>query len=115
MTSEVNKFYPVADAASLAPGAGRTVFLRGREFALFHLDGAFHAIDNECPHRGGPLGAGTLDRGHVHCPLHGWAFDPKTGECATKLGCAIKTYPTRVENGEVFLCPSPIPIPVTNL
>ena len=115
MTSELYNFYPVADTASLAPGAGRTVFLRGREFALFHIDGAFFAIDNECPHRGGPLGAGTLDRGHVHCPLHGWAFDPKTGECATKLGCEIKIYPTRVENGEVFLCPIPIPIPVTNL
>lgn len=108
MTDELSTFYPVAAAASLAPGEGRTVFLRGREFALFHLDSGFHAIDNECPHRGGPLGAGTLVVGKVHCPLHGWAFDPRTGECATKLGCAIKTYPTRIENGEVLLCPIPI-------
>jgi nitrite reductase/ring-hydroxylating ferredoxin subunit len=109
MTAGLNSYYPVAAAASLAPGEGRTVHLRGREYALFNLGGAFHAMDNECPHRGGPLGAGTLDEGRVHCPLHGWAFDPKTGECTTKLGCAINIYPTRIENGEVSLCPIPNP------
>lgn len=101
------RFYPVAEAASLSPGQGRTVFLRGREYALFNVDGQFHAIDNECPHRGAPLGAGTLEQGRVHCPLHGWSFDPKTGACATRLGCDLKTYPTRIESGEVFLCPQP--------
>ena len=109
MTSELNTFFPVASAASFAPGEGRTVFLRGREYALFNLGDGLYAMDNECPHRGGPLGGGVLESGQVHCPLHGWAFDPKTGECGTKLGCTIKTYPVRVEGGEVFLCPSPIP------
>ena len=54
------------------------------------------------------VGAGLLENGKVHCPLHGWAFDPRTGVCETKLGCEIKTYPTKIENGEVFLCPQPI-------
>lgn len=102
------QFFPVADAASLVPGTGRTVFLRGREYALFNLEGEFCAIDNECPHRGGPLGAGLLENGKVHCPLHGWAFDARTGACETKLGCEIKTYPTKYENGEIFLCPQSI-------
>jgi len=103
-----DSFFSVAELASLPPGAGRTVFLRGREYAVFNVDGELHAIDNECPHRGAPLGAGLLENGRVHCPLHGWAFDPKTGACETRLGCEIKTYPTRIENGEVFLCPQPI-------
>jgi nitrite reductase (NADH) small subunit len=103
------EFFPVAEAVSLAPGEGRTVHLRGREYALFNLDGEFHAIDNECPHRGAQLGAGTLDQGKVHCPLHGWAFDPRTGACVTRLGCDVRHYPTRVEGGEVLLCPQPDP------
>lgn len=104
-----DRFFPVADAASLRPGEGRTVFLCGREYALFNVAGEFHAIDNECPHRGAPLGAGLLENGKVYCPLHGWSFDPKTGACETRLGCEIRTYPTRTENGEVFLCPRPNP------
>ncbi len=103
------EFFPIAEAASIAPGEGRTVHLRGREYAVFNLDGEFHAIDNECPHRGAPLGAGTLDHGKVHCPLHGWAFDPRTGACETRLGCDVRHYPTRVEAGEVLLCPQPDP------
>ncbi len=108
MSAPSDSYFSVADAASLPPGQGRTVFLRGREYALFNVNGELHAIDNECPHRGAPLGAGLLENGKVHCPLHGWAFDPKTGACETKLGCEIKTYPTKIENGAVFLCPQPI-------
>jgi nitrite reductase/ring-hydroxylating ferredoxin subunit len=103
----MNEFFPVAEAASLPPGEGRTVHLRGRDYALFNLGGEFHAIDNECPHRGAPLGGGTLENGIVHCPLHGWAFDPKTGDCRTKLGCSINSYPVKIEAGEVLLCPVP--------
>lgn len=109
MNDSSEAYFPVAAVDSLAPGEGRTVFLRGREYALFNVDGRFHAIDNECPHRGGPLGAGGLDHGKVHCPLHGWAFDPRTGVCVTRLGCDVKSYPTKTENGEVYLCPQPIP------
>jgi nitrite reductase/ring-hydroxylating ferredoxin subunit len=107
MSDSSERFFPVAEAASLPAGQGRTVFLRGREYALFNLDGEYHAIDNDCPHRGAPLGAGTIDQGLLHCPLHGWAFDPKTGRCETRLGCDLKSYPTKIEGGEVLLCPLP--------
>lgn len=109
MNTTTESYFPVAAADSLSPGEGRTVFLRGREYALFNLDGEFHAIDNECPHRGAPLGAGNLENGKVHCPLHGWTFDAKTGACVTRLGCDVKSYPTKIEDGEVYLCPQPKP------
>jgi nitrite reductase/ring-hydroxylating ferredoxin subunit len=102
-------FHPVAEAASIPSGQGRTVHLRGREYAVFNVDGKFYAVDNECPHRGGPLGAGVLEKGRIHCPLHGWAFDPKTGACETRMGCDLKSYPTRTRDGEVFVCPQPNP------
>lgn len=109
MNDPVTQFHPVAEAASLPPGEGRTVFLRGREYALFNLDGEFHAIDNECPHRGAPLGAGKLENGRVYCPLHGWVFNAKSGACESRLGCDVRSYPTKLENGEVYLCPVPHP------
>ncbi len=108
MSGADKTFFPVAEVSSLSPGSGRTVFLRGREYALFNLDGEFHALDNECPHRGAPLGAGLLENGKIHCPLHGWTFDAKTGACESRLGCEVRAYPTKVEGGEVFLSPLPI-------
>ena len=46
-------FVQVAEAASLSAGTGTTVTVNGRDYALFHLDGEFFCIDNECPHRDG--------------------------------------------------------------
>ena len=63
-----------------------------------------YAIDDRCPHRGGPLGAGTLENGEVVCPLHGWAFDLKTGACRSGPDRPVKTYPVRVVDGQVEIC-----------
>lgn len=101
-------FVPVADANSLPPGQGRTVNVRGREIAVYNVDGRFYAMDDACPHRGGPLGAGCLESGHVFCPLHGWEFDVKTGVCVNNPERPVNTYPTRVEDGQVQICISPV-------
>jgi len=93
----VSEFVPVAEVSSLPPGEGRTVHVKGREFALYNVDGKFlRALDDECPHKGGPLGAGMLDQGKIVCPLHGWAFDPESGTCDVRSDKIVKTYPTRV-------------------
>jgi NAD(P)H-dependent nitrite reductase small subunit len=98
----VSEFVAVAEASSLADGHGRTVFVKGRPLAVYRLsDGEFCAIADECPHRGGPLGAGHLKDGQVFCPLHGWAFDVKTGVCLTRPDRPVKTYRTRVVDGQV--------------
>jgi len=97
-------FYPVADVASLPPGQGRSVHVRGREFALYNLDGQFYALDDQCPHRGAPLGAGVLENGCVYCPLHGWGFDLRTGACHNNPERPVRTYPTRIVAGQVEIC-----------
>ena len=100
-------YVPVAPVDSLPPGQGRTVEHRGRRFALWNLDGRFYAIDDDCPHRGGPLGAGILDQGLVHCPLHGWAFDPRTGACTSNPARPVACHDTKVENGQVWIALPP--------
>jgi thiamine pyrophosphate-dependent acetolactate synthase large subunit-like protein/nitrite reductase/ring-hydroxylating ferredoxin subunit len=52
--------------------------------ALTNIDGEFTAMDNRCPHQGGPLGEGSIEVDNdgqcmLRCPWHGWDFDPKTG------------------------------------
>jgi hypothetical protein len=41
--------------------------------------GTYGALDNKCPHQGGPLGEGSIENGLLRCPWHGWDFDPLTG------------------------------------
>jgi len=98
MTTE---YVTVAEVASLPPGQGRTVHVSGREYSLWNLDGQFYCLDDECPHRGASLGAGMLDGPEAVCPLHGWAFDVRTGQCALRPDRPAHTYPTRVQDGQV--------------
>lgn len=97
----MSEFVAVAAVSSLPPGKGRTIHLRGKEYALWNLDGEFYCLDDRCPHRGGPLGAGVLEGAEVFCPLHAWGFDVRTGECATRKDRPVKTYPTRIKDGQV--------------
>ena len=72
-------FVSVAKVAEIPPGTGRTVEVKGIWIALFNVDGIFYAVDNTCPHAGGPLGEGKLAEAIVECPWHGWRFDLRTG------------------------------------
>ena len=90
-------------ASAVEAGKSLVVDIEGRAVALFNAGGRFFAIDNICPHRGGPLGEGSLDGTQVTCPWHAWVFDLKTGACDQDETFKQKTYPVKVEAGEIFL------------
>ena len=100
----MSEFVPVADVASMPEGHGRTVHVKGREFAIYNCGGEFFAIDNQCTHKGAPLGSGMLDGYKVVCPLHGWEFDVRTGTCLVREDRPVKSYPTRVRDGQIEIC-----------
>lgn len=96
-------FLPVLDVAALPPGKAETVLLAGQRIAVFNVGGEFYALDDECPHRGGPLGAGWVDADvcQVACPLHGWVFDVRTGACLTVPARPVRSHPVRVVDGKI--------------
>jgi NAD(P)H-dependent nitrite reductase small subunit len=96
-------FVKVAKSADLPRGTGKTVEAGGREIALFNVDGTFHAVDNACKHRGGPLGEGELDGKVVTCPLHAWTYDVTTGECFDDPSCHVDRFPVKVEGDDVLI------------
>jgi nitrite reductase (NADH) small subunit/3-phenylpropionate/trans-cinnamate dioxygenase ferredoxin subunit len=69
--------------------------------ALFNVDGAFHAIDNSCPHAGAPIGVRRFDGRIVTCLYHGMRFDVTTGECPDATGWCAEKYEVRV-HGDVI-------------
>jgi thiamine pyrophosphate-dependent acetolactate synthase large subunit-like protein/nitrite reductase/ring-hydroxylating ferredoxin subunit len=86
MTDKNNKleWHLIAAVDELPEGRVKTVTAGTHSMALTHIDGKYHAMDNRCPHQGGPLGEGSIEKGKdgecmLRCPWHGWDFDPKTG------------------------------------
>ena len=78
-------WYKVADNGELAADRVKSVTAGTRSVCLVHYQGQYAAMDNHCPHQGGPLGEGSIERGvddkcWIRCPWHGWDFDPLTGE-----------------------------------
>jgi len=96
-------YVKVAQEGDLEAGVGKVVEVSGREYALFNIDGEYFCIDNACPHAGGPLGEGTVDRGAVMCPWHCWYFDVKTGDGLYGLGIGVGKYTCKVEDGSIFI------------
>ena len=94
-------FVRVASTADVKPGQAVVVEVNGKTLAVFNVDGAFHAIDNTCVHRGGPLGEGDVHGKVVACPWHGWQFDVTTGECVKNPSAKVEVYQVKVEGDEI--------------
>ena len=73
-------FVRIAAAAEIPPGAGRAFALGRYEIAVFNVGGAYYALENTCPHPGGPIADGWLEGAEVTCPWHGWCFDVRSGK-----------------------------------
>lgn len=84
-----------------------------RQIALFKIDGRAFAIDNRCPHEGYPLAAGTISSDCVlTCNWHNWKFRLEDGKC-TMGGDNVRSYPTRLEGGDVWVDLTPAPLEET--
>ncbi len=75
----------VAERDELDEGRVKSVTAGSLSLALVHFKGQYAAMDNHCPHQGGPLGEGSIEKGvegqcWLRCPWHGWDFDPLTGK-----------------------------------
>ena len=78
-------WHKVATVGEVAEGRVKSVTAGTQSIALVHFDGQWSAMDNKCPHQGGPLGEGSIEKGlegqcWLRCPWHGWDFDPLTGK-----------------------------------
>ena len=82
--------------------AGKLVEAGGQSIAIFTLGGTYYAIENTCPHRGGPLAEGMMAGEEVICPWHGSRFHIKTGAVVTPPAQrGVKSFPVRVTGDDV--------------
>jgi nitrite reductase/ring-hydroxylating ferredoxin subunit len=97
-------FRRVAGINDVPDGKRIVVEVDNKRIAVFNVKGIFYAIDSTCPHRGGPLGEGSLHGTRVNCPWHGSQFDVTSGHVLGPPAFTdIKSYPTRVEESSIWV------------
>ncbi len=91
------RFVEVARKSEIPETGAILVEVEGKRLALISLSGEIYAIDDECPHEGGPLSEGTISGEEIECPWHTSHFNIKTGRVtmdpATK---DVATYKVRL-------------------
>jgi nitrite reductase (NADH) small subunit len=97
----MGEFVRVAGTNDVKPGHGIVAEVNGKTLAVFNVDGTYHVTDNDCVHRGGPLGEGDLEGHVVSCPWHGWQFDVTTGECVKNPSAKVNVYQVTVEGTDI--------------
>jgi thiamine pyrophosphate-dependent acetolactate synthase large subunit-like protein/nitrite reductase/ring-hydroxylating ferredoxin subunit len=102
------RFVRVLDGDALPDGRVTTVTVGTRTIALTHFEDTWAALDNACPHQGGPLGEGSIecgaeDKAWLRCPWHGWDFDPLTGKSPGGFGDGLETFPVEVRDDGIYV------------
>ena len=96
-------WHRVAGLDELDEGRVRTVVAGPKSIALTHYDGRYGALDNHCPHQGGPLGEGTIENGLLRCPWHGFDYCPLTGAPPGDFADTVVTYPVEVRDDGIYV------------
>ncbi|MEM1431287.1 MAG: nitrite reductase small subunit NirD [Pseudomonadota bacterium] len=87
---------PLRGARKLLTPQGCIAVFRTAEDEVF-------ALDNACPHKGGPLAEGIVHGRSVTCPLHNWVISLETGEAGGADSGRVPTFPARVEAGRILV------------
>jgi len=86
----------------ISEGRITTVTAGHKQIALSNFEGKMCALDNRCPHQGGPLGEGSIENGILRCPWHGWDYHPCTGK-APGFDDGVEAYQVKEEGGAVYV------------
>ncbi|MCG8364476.1 MAG: thiamine pyrophosphate-dependent enzyme [Pseudanabaenales cyanobacterium] len=99
------QWFRVLDLDELPEGRVKTVTAGHKSLAMTHYQGQYGALDNRCPHQGGPLGEGAIENGLLRCPWHGWDYCPLTGKPPGNLEVddALATFPVAVRENGVYV------------
>lgn len=103
------EFIPVCELAEVPPGGVHVCAVKSREIAVYNIDGTLYAIDNTCPHAGGPLSDGWRKGTVVTCPWHAWSFDVTTGKMTLGAYSSVDTFAVTVEGTRICVAAEPNP------
>ncbi|MBX2820039.1 MAG: Rieske 2Fe-2S domain-containing protein [Rhodothermaceae bacterium] len=95
-------WYKVLDPTELPEGRVKPITCAHRTLCITHFKGKYGALDNRCPHQGGPLGEGSIENGLLRCPWHGWDYDPISGK-APGFDDGVESFPVEIRSDGVYV------------
>jgi nitrite reductase (NADH) small subunit len=100
----MSEWTDIGQAEDVPRLGGRVVQAGARRIAVFRTaDDAYFALDDRCPHRGGPLSQGIVHGARVTCPFHNFVIELDSGQAvAPDKGCVAR-YDLKVEGGRLML------------
>ncbi|QDH78561.1 Rieske 2Fe-2S domain-containing protein [Echinicola soli] len=102
MSNNIQWHKVLDDKNKLQEGRVVTVTAGHKDLCISHYKGKFTALDNKCPHQGGPLGEGSIEKGLLRCPWHGWDFCPHGGSSGD-YDDGLETFELKVEGDAIFV------------
>ena len=105
MTAKKRRWVDIGPLDAIPMRGARVVKSPAGCIAVFRTaTGEVFAIEDRCPHKGGPLSQGIVHGQSVTCPLHNWVISLETGAAQGADSGQTKTIPAKLENGAVWLC-----------
>lgn len=95
----------VGKVEDFPPDTPKVVKVNGKNIAMFNVSGNFFAINNICPHEGGPLVKGKLKGYVIGCPWHDLQFDVRSGFGIDGGGYCVAAYDVKVKDDEIYVSP----------
>jgi len=96
--------YRVAELGDIPPQGSCLILSEEVTIALFKThDNRVYAVEDKCPHKGGPLSEGIVHGDCVTCPLHNMVVMLNTGEAAPPDKGKVRTFAVQVIEGDVFI------------
>ena len=81
----------------------RCVMTPQGKIAVFRtMEDQVFAIDDHCPHKGGPLSQGIVHGASVTCPLHNWVISLETGKALGADEGSVKTIAIKCDGERLF-------------
>ena len=107
------RYVRVGHVDDIGEGGCRVVEVEGQSVALFRHGGSVYAVDNRCPHMGFPLHQGSVDCGILTCHWHHARFDLASGGTFDPWADDVRSYPVRLEDGQILIDVTPPSAPPT--
>jgi pyruvate oxidase len=96
-------WHKVLEHGELDEGRVKPVTCAHTTVCMTRFEGKFAALENKCPHQGGPLGEGSIENGLLRCPWHGWDFHPTTGIPPGDFDDGVETYEIEEREDGVYV------------
>jgi len=102
MSQKITWHKVLDDPTTLQENRVMTVTAGHKDICLTHFEGSICALDNKCPHQGGPLGEGSIENGILRCPWHGWDYYPCSGK-APGFDDGVEPYPVEEREDGIYV------------